>query len=251
MTQPIGAIASGWITEAIGRKKAMLLVNIPHIIAWTMLYFTTSVYEIFIAGVLLGLGMGLMEAPILTYVGEISHPSIRGMLLAFSHVTSIIGMCMMYLIGTLTTWRNAALICLSVPCVTIVALWFVSSETRTTKMIMVQFLIDNVFVSCLYIGSWNTTLAHKPPASRWCCQGSAVATRMGFTESRSKRVHWTTRIHSNVDCLRRLRTLRPGMWSSAYLLPTNTRTVAFECGSPICVGHCLFYYCPVEWHCGN
>lgn len=128
LTQPIGAVCSGWITEAIGRKKAMLLVNVPHIIAWTMLYFTTEVYEIFIAGILLGLGMGLMEAPILTYVGEISHPSIRGMLLAFSHVTVIAGSCLMYLIGSLTTWRNAALICLTVPCATVVALWFVCND---------------------------------------------------------------------------------------------------------------------------
>lgn len=113
----------------------MLLVNVPHIIAWSMLYFTTEVYEIFVAGILLGLGMGLMEAPILTYVGEISHPSIRGMLLAFSHVTVITGTCLMYLIGSLTTWRNAALICLTVPCVTVVALWFVRSHANGEEWI--------------------------------------------------------------------------------------------------------------------
>lgn len=126
LTQPIGAIASGWITESIGRKKAMLLVNVPHITAWTMFYFAGSVTELFVAGVLLGLGIGLMESPILTYVGEISHPSIRGILLAYSHVTVIIGSCIMYVIGSLTTWRNAAALCLMCPCVSVVALLFVS-----------------------------------------------------------------------------------------------------------------------------
>lgn len=49
----------------------MFIVNIPHVIAWYMMYNATTVTEIFIANTLLGLGVGLMEAPILTYVGEI------------------------------------------------------------------------------------------------------------------------------------------------------------------------------------
>lgn len=69
--QPIGSVLSGWVSEPIGRKRAMILVNIPHIIAWLMLYFATSLEEIFVASVLLGLGVGFMEAPIVTYVGEI------------------------------------------------------------------------------------------------------------------------------------------------------------------------------------
>ena len=50
----------------------MLIVNLPLIIAWFMLYKASSISEIFIANVLLGLGVGLMEAPIITYVGEIT-----------------------------------------------------------------------------------------------------------------------------------------------------------------------------------
>lgn len=49
----------------------MILVNIPHIIAWLMLFYSTTLWEIFVAYALLGLGVGLMEAPIITYVGEI------------------------------------------------------------------------------------------------------------------------------------------------------------------------------------
>lgn len=69
--KPFASAASGWISEPIGRKRAMFLVNIPHVIAWTLMYFSTTVWEIFIANVLIGIGVGLMEAPILTYIGEI------------------------------------------------------------------------------------------------------------------------------------------------------------------------------------
>lgn len=71
--QPIGSVISSLITDPLGRKRAMFLVNIPHLFAWYMMYNATSVTEIFISNVLLGLGVGLMEAPILTYVGEIRY----------------------------------------------------------------------------------------------------------------------------------------------------------------------------------
>lgn len=69
--QPVGSLLSGWISEPLGRKRAMFFVNIPHVIAWIMMYNAATIGEVFAANVMLGLGVGLMEAPIITYVGEI------------------------------------------------------------------------------------------------------------------------------------------------------------------------------------
>lgn len=69
--QPLGSCFSGWIGEALGRKTAMIVVNIPHIIAWALMYNASSIEMVFIATALFGLGIGLMEAPIITYIGEI------------------------------------------------------------------------------------------------------------------------------------------------------------------------------------
>lgn len=69
--EPLGSILSGWISEPLGRKRAMMIVNIPHLFAWLLLYYSTTLWEIFLANILLGLGVGVMEAPIITYVGEI------------------------------------------------------------------------------------------------------------------------------------------------------------------------------------
>lgn len=71
LVQPIGSMLSGWVTDPIGRKKAMILVNIPHIIAWSLLHFANSLSIIYLSAVLLGLGVGFMESSIITYVGEI------------------------------------------------------------------------------------------------------------------------------------------------------------------------------------
>lgn len=69
--QPLGSIISGWLTDWLGRRRAMLLVNVPHIVAWLMLYSATSVAEMYAAGIILGLGIGVMETPVVTYIGEI------------------------------------------------------------------------------------------------------------------------------------------------------------------------------------
>lgn len=71
LTQPVGALLSGPVVDFCGRKRANFLVNIPHLVAWLLLYFSWDLPSLFIANGLLGLGTGIMEAPINSYVGEI------------------------------------------------------------------------------------------------------------------------------------------------------------------------------------
>lgn len=56
-------------SDPLGRKRSMILVNIPFAIGWFMLYQATTVSEVFIGITFLGLAIGLMEAPIVTYIG--------------------------------------------------------------------------------------------------------------------------------------------------------------------------------------
>lgn len=48
--QPIGSIASGIVLEPLGRKKSMILVNAPHIMGWLLLYYASSITDLYIAG---------------------------------------------------------------------------------------------------------------------------------------------------------------------------------------------------------
>lgn len=122
---PIGSLLSGWVTEPIGRKNAMILLNIPHIIAWIMLYNATSVEMLYGASILMGLGSGFMEAPVVTYVGEISQPKIRGILTSCAGVMATLGYFLGFLLGTVFQWRTVAITCLSVPLLTMVAIFFI------------------------------------------------------------------------------------------------------------------------------
>lgn len=46
------------VADPLGRKRSMMLVNIPFGIAWFMMYKANSVPEIFIAASFLGLSVG-------------------------------------------------------------------------------------------------------------------------------------------------------------------------------------------------
>lgn len=48
--QPIGSVASGIVLEPLGRKKSMILVNAPHILGWLLLYYASSITDLYIAG---------------------------------------------------------------------------------------------------------------------------------------------------------------------------------------------------------
>lgn len=122
---PIGNLLSGWVTEPIGRKRAMILLNFPHIVAWLMLYRATSVTEMYIAAILMGLGSGFMEAPVVTYVGEISQAKIRGILTSCAGVMATFGYFLGFLLGTVFYWRTVALVALIVPLSTMIAIFFI------------------------------------------------------------------------------------------------------------------------------
>ncbi|XP_063709503.1 facilitated trehalose transporter Tret1-like [Culicoides brevitarsis] len=146
--QPIGSILSGVIVEKLGRKRAMIVVNLPHIAAWLMLYFAQSIEMVFVANLLLGLGVGFMEAPVITYVGEISEPSIRGILISMAQIGYALGCFILYLIGASTNWRNTALLCCIVPVFTMFAvslvpetpLWLLSKGRKAEAQKSLQWL---------------------------------------------------------------------------------------------------------------
>lgn len=90
--EPFGSILSAFITgsrsenvhsnfgelfflnqniDSLGRKWAMIVVNAPFAIAWLLLYYANDVWMILVAITLMGLAIGLMESPVITYIGEI------------------------------------------------------------------------------------------------------------------------------------------------------------------------------------
>lgn len=65
--QPVGGFLTGF-TEPLGRKRALILVNIPFAIAWITLYFAYDLFMIYSAFAWLGIGIGLLLFLIYLYI---------------------------------------------------------------------------------------------------------------------------------------------------------------------------------------
>ncbi|XP_034839210.1 facilitated trehalose transporter Tret1-like isoform X1 [Maniola hyperantus] len=122
---PIGCALSGVVTTPVGRRRAMQMVNVPFFIAWLMFSYSASVGHLYGALCLTGLAGGLLEAPVLTYVAEITQPHLRGALAATSSMCIIIGVFMQFLFGLFMYWRTVALVNIIFTVLAVLALFFV------------------------------------------------------------------------------------------------------------------------------
>lgn len=103
----------------------MMLTTLPFVAAWLMFHYATSANMLFAAQALTGLTGGLLEAPVLTYVAEVTQPHLRGMLSATSTMAVILGVFTQMLTGSLVGWRTVALINLVYPVLCFIALYLV------------------------------------------------------------------------------------------------------------------------------
>lgn len=71
LTKLVGGLMCGWVSDPLGRKNAMLMVNVPVMISWALFYYSKTVTQIFIANCLLAFASGFMKTPCVTYTGEV------------------------------------------------------------------------------------------------------------------------------------------------------------------------------------
>ena len=58
----------------------MIIVNAPFLVGWILYSVSRSLTMLYVTNVILGIGIGFMEAPIMTYIAESSQPDLRAIL---------------------------------------------------------------------------------------------------------------------------------------------------------------------------
>ncbi|XP_075146477.1 facilitated trehalose transporter Tret1 isoform X2 [Haematobia irritans] len=122
---PLGCLFSGMLTQPIGKRRAMQFVNLPILASWLLFHFSTRTEHLYAALCLSGLGGGLMEAPVLTYVAEITEPKYRGILSALGSTCVITGVFIQFIMGSLMDWRTIAAVSSAFPVISIISLCFI------------------------------------------------------------------------------------------------------------------------------
>lgn len=125
IVQPIGNVLSGFIAESVGRKGAILIINVIPAIAWILLPNVQSQHMVYIGFSLIGIWNGLISAAHI-YPSEISQPSTRGVLNAFSGIAAASGIFMIFLLGSFLSWRQVSYACAIIPIFNVFVAIFVS-----------------------------------------------------------------------------------------------------------------------------
>jgi MFS family permease len=91
--QPVGSILSGFLVQWLGRRKSLMLINIPYILGCLLISTAPSITVLFVANILLGTTIGFCEAPLNSYFGEICQPELRSILAGSAGNTSVSPCC--------------------------------------------------------------------------------------------------------------------------------------------------------------
>ncbi|KAF5299383.1 hypothetical protein FQR65_LT09424 [Abscondita terminalis] len=151
MCVPLGCLVSGVATDPIGRKRSMQIINLPFIICWIIFYFATEIWHLYFALAMVGFFGGLVEAPILTYVTEITQPHLRGALAASSSLAVILGILIEFILGTFIKWRTVALISCVFPVTSFCLLCFMPESPH---WLIMNNKLDQARKSLAWLRGW-------------------------------------------------------------------------------------------------
>ncbi|CAK1604498.1 unnamed protein product [Parnassius mnemosyne] len=119
---PIGCIVSGYLMDSIGRKRTLIVTEVPLILGWILIATAQNVSMLYIGRLLIGFGSGMVGAPARVYTCEVSQPHLRGMLGALASVGVSTGVLIQYVIGSVTSWNILAGVSAIIPIVSLLGM---------------------------------------------------------------------------------------------------------------------------------
>ncbi|KAJ0079396.1 hypothetical protein Patl1_22746 [Pistacia atlantica] len=138
----IGSIVNGKITDLIGRRKAFWLADFFFTIGWLAIAFSNAAWSLDLGRLSLGIAIGLTFYVAPVYVAEIAPKDIRGALTLVNQLMVTSGILLMYVLGTVVSWRTLALIAV-VPCfVQVLGIFFIPESPRWLAMVGREKEID-------------------------------------------------------------------------------------------------------------
>ncbi|XP_054279167.1 facilitated trehalose transporter Tret1-like [Macrosteles quadrilineatus] len=120
----ISPVPSGMLMDRYGRKRAILLLSLPPLFSWILIWLTSSARYLYIARFLVGLWAGAVSTIIPNYIGEIASPKIRGSLTMLTDLMRNLGVLLVYFVGHYVSYTGLAMSCAILTLVFIVSFSF-------------------------------------------------------------------------------------------------------------------------------
>ncbi|XP_060531691.1 facilitated trehalose transporter Tret1-like [Cylas formicarius] len=103
------------LLDFIGRKKTMLLIAIPHLVAWIIIIFDQHTWTLYIARIMSGVADAAMYCATPAYIGEITTPTVRGIMGNSINFMMTLGEFGINLSGHFSDVKTTAYVCIAIP----------------------------------------------------------------------------------------------------------------------------------------
>lgn len=121
---PVGCLLSGYMMDMFGRKRSLIITEIPALLGWILIATAVDIRMIYAGRFFVGLGSGMVGAPARVYTSEVTQPHLRGMLTAMSSVGVSTGVLIEYALGSIVTWNVCAAISGILPLAALLLMFF-------------------------------------------------------------------------------------------------------------------------------
>lgn len=182
----VGAIASGQISEYIGRKGSLMIAAIPNIIGWLAISFAKDSSFLYMGRLLEGFGVGVISYVVPVYIAEIAPQNMRGALGSVNQLSVTIGIMLAYLLGLFVQWRILAVLGI-LPCTILIpGLFFIPESPRwLAKMGM----MEDFEVSLQVLRGFDTDISLEVNEIKRSVASTSKRTTIRFAELRQRR-YW-------------------------------------------------------------
>ncbi|KAL4378285.1 hypothetical protein GQ457_02G035460 [Hibiscus cannabinus] len=126
----LGAVVSGKITDLLGRKLTMWILNLFYISGWLAIAFAKVPWLLNLGRLSLGFTKGISSYLVLVYIAEITTKNVRGRFSAIVPLMVCWGLSFMYVVGSFVHWRTLALIATIPGLLQLLLLFFIPESPR-------------------------------------------------------------------------------------------------------------------------
>ncbi|XP_023347909.1 solute carrier family 2, facilitated glucose transporter member 8 [Eurytemora carolleeae] len=121
-------IGGGYLVERIGSRKSLMVDCLGYIIGSLLVSLTNSLPLILLGRIITGYSTGSNYVSVPVFVGEISHPSIRGFTGSLFIINHNIGFTLSMILGASLPWRTVVLISMIPPSLSFCLLLFIKDS---------------------------------------------------------------------------------------------------------------------------
>lgn len=101
----LGALSGGFLMDRFGRKLVLISLSLPFVVGWLLIIVAVDPSMLYIGRILGGAAGGIVSVVAPSYVGEISIPSVRGLLGFSFQLMVVLGILVVSLFGLGLDWR--------------------------------------------------------------------------------------------------------------------------------------------------